>query len=345
MTRLRALLLPCLAAALPALFSGSAAADPPFQLEGDFESGDLTDWSFSGNETTHVDTDPVRAGGYAAHMHLDPDEATVYRSELVAGDLGRVEHGLEYWIGFSFFVDTWNDPPPGWATLFQLHAVPGDENWDCVAGRNPVTVTLSDGELGIAAITEPYTGPPPVPGGAIASMVWEEPVDLGRWYDGVVRIMPSLTDGILEVWIDGIMRYSQTGGNVDLIDDCGVEMEPWVYLKIGIYKDRNNTSTQDLYYDEVRIFQGADGYDLVSPLGPEVPDEAADLEPETPVEPWGDALPDDVMDGSGDAGRDDGLDAGDTTVIDEGRIDGTDASDVGEEAAETEGGCGCVMAG
>ena len=279
-------------------------------------------------------------------MHLDPDEATVYRSELVAGDLGRVDHGLEYWIGFSFHVGTWNEPPPSWATLFQFHAVPGDENWDCVAGRNPVTVTLSDGQLGIAAITEPYTGPPPVPGGAIASMVWEEPIDLGRWYDGVVHLLPSLTDGILEVWIDGVRRYTQTGGNVDLIDDCGVEMEPWVYLKIGIYKDRENTSTQDLYYDEVRIYQGADGYDLVVPGGSVSPEEDAEApaEAETEPEAVAESDVDAVADAAEDAARDDLPDAGDPILPDGGPDGAADAVDgVDETAGETESGCGCSV--
>jgi hypothetical protein len=69
------------------------------------------------------------------------------------------------------------------------------------------------------------------------------------------------------VWRDGTSLYTQVGGNVDGIDDCGVAPEPWVYLKIGIYKDLTNTATEDLYYDEVRIFQGADGYDLVKPGG------------------------------------------------------------------------------
>jgi len=328
------------AACLLAFFPAGAAADPPYQLEGDFETGDLTGWSFSGNETTHVDTDPVRAGSYAAHMHLDPSEATVYRSELVAGDLGRVDHGLEYWIGFSFHVATWNDPPPSWATLFQFHAVPGDENWDCVAGRNPITITLSDGQLGIAAITEPYTGPPPVPGGAIASMVWEEPVEPGRWYDGVVHLLPSLTDGILEVWIDGVRRFTQTGGNVDLIDDCGVEMEPWVYLKIGIYKDRENTSTQDLYYDEVRIYQAADGYDLVVPGGPISPEEDAEAPAEAEAEPEAAAETD--ADGTQDTSGD--TDAADPPVADE-RPDGTaDVVDAVDEAeSEAESGCGCSV--
>ena len=80
--------------------------------------------------------------------------------------------GSEYWIGFSFRLGRWDAPLPSWATLFQFHAVPGNEDWtNCVAGRNPFTVTLSDGQVGVSVVQTPYLGPPPVPGGAISSPI------------------------------------------------------------------------------------------------------------------------------------------------------------------------------
>ncbi len=36
-------------------------------------------------------------------------------------------------------------------------------------------------------------------------------------------------------------------------------------MKVGIYRDRANTSTQTLAYDEVRILQGTNAYSAVAP--------------------------------------------------------------------------------
>lgn len=243
-------------------------AAPTLQLDGDFESGTLDGWQFSGSHNVEVATSPVRSGKYAAHMHLDASSETLYRDELTTGD-GNILYDKEYWIGFSFNVVTWDEPHPTWSSLFQLHAVPGNENWDCVASRNPVSISLDDGKLGLNVITEKKTVA--ASGGALAKSVWTTPLEMNEWQDFVVHLIPSLSDdGLIEVFHDGVSIYEQHGPSVDELDSCGVPSDPRVYLKIGIYKDKTNTETQDLYYDDVRIFQGADGYDLVAPpVGPE----------------------------------------------------------------------------
>lgn len=329
---------------LCAQLAAAGVAAQPLQLEEGFEGGSLAGWSPSGNATTEVVTSPVRAGQHAAHMHLDPSDGDPKRTELTAGGAGRLDYGSEYWIGFSFRLGRWDAPLPSWATLFQFHAVPGNEDWtNCVAGRNPFTVTLSDGQVGVSVVQTPYLGPPPVPGGAIANMVWESPMELDRWYDWVVRLKPSLTDGVVEAWLDGVKLYSQTGGNVDGIDDCGVAAEPWVYLKIGIYKEYTNTATEDLYYDEVRIFQGADGYDVVRPGAGEQQDGGVADDAAVPDDAVGDA-PSDSGEAPTDAAGPD--DDGGTSTPDSGTVD-VDAGGPGDAAAPNDGlrgGCGCSAA-
>jgi hypothetical protein len=324
------------------------ASAQPLQLEEGFEGGTLTGWSPSGNATTEIVTSPVRAGQHAAHMPLGPGDSDPKRTEITAGDAGKLDYGTEYWIGFSFYLGRWDAPLPSWATLFQFHAVPGNEDWNnCVAGRNPFTVTLNAGEVGVSVVQTPYSGPPPVPGGAIADMVWESPMELGRWYDWVARLKPSLTDGVFEVWLDGVKLFSQMGGNVDAIDDCGVAAEPWVYLKIGIYKEYTNTASEDLYYDEVRIFAGADGYDRVRPGAAEQQDGGVTDDAATPADASEDAAGDageTPLDAAGPA--DDGgasppdAGAGDADVADDAGAAGGAASPDGG----LRGGCGCRAA-
>ena len=250
-----------LAAALAC--SCPAAAQAQLQLDEDFESGSLSGWQPSGNDTAAIVGSPVRAGSGAVHTHLGPTDADPKRTEITAGTGGQLLYDQEYWIGFSVNVTRWDAPLPSWATLFQFHAVPGNEDWTCCAGRNPFTVTASGGRLGVAVITTGFSGSC----GAIADTVWSDTLQLSRWYDWVVRLKPSLTAGIVEVWLDGTKLYSRTGSNVDPVDVCGVAQEPWVYLKIGIYKEYTNTAVEDAYFDEVRIYKGTQGYDLVRPGG------------------------------------------------------------------------------
>ena len=163
------------------------AAHAQLQLDEDFESGDLNGWFPSGNDTAAIVSSPVRAGSGAVHTPLGPSDEDPKRTDLTAGSKGALEYDQEYWVGFSVNVTHWDTPLPSWATLFQFHAVPGNENWSCCAGRNPFTVTASGGQLGVAAVTTPDLS---TSCGAIASTVWTDTLELSRWYDWVVRLKP-----------------------------------------------------------------------------------------------------------------------------------------------------------
>jgi Polysaccharide lyase len=101
---------------------------------------------------------------------------------------------------------------------------------------------------------------------AIATQVWSEPFQLGVWYDWVFRYRPSTdADGIIEAWRNGEKIYSQTGANRFVLDNCNLPATPQTYMKVGIYREQANTSTQQLAYDEARIFAGSNGYSAVAP--------------------------------------------------------------------------------
>jgi hypothetical protein len=242
------------------------------QFVGDFETGDLSVWSFSGNDTTHVIQSPVRSGSFAALMLVSPSDVVPYRSELTAkNDQGVFKDGNEYWIGLSFRIEDWGSTLPSWATIFQTHAVPhplpggGGADWTCNAGKNSITVTTSADQMALAVVVDPVQTE--LPGtAAIATSVWSEGFKLGVWYDWVFRYRPSTAaDGVVEAWRNGEKIYSHNGANRYVLDNCNQPATPQTYLKVGIYREKANTSTQKLDYDEVRIFAGTNGYSAVAP--------------------------------------------------------------------------------
>ncbi len=253
--------------------AGAAGApNGSLQFLGDFETGDLSVWSFSGNDTTHVVQSPVRSGSFAGLMVVSPSDAVPYRSELTAKDgKGVFLDGNEYWIGLSFRMEDWGATLPSWGTIFQTHAVPhplaggGGADWSCNAGKNSITVTTSGDQMGLAVVVDPDQSQ--LPGtAAIATNVWSEKFQLGVWYDWVFRYRPSTAaDGIIEAWKNGQKIYTQTGANRFVLDNCNLPATPQTYMKVGIYREKANTSTQTLVYDEVRIFAGENGYSAVAP--------------------------------------------------------------------------------
>jgi Polysaccharide lyase len=81
-----------------------------------------------------------------------------------------------------------------------------------------------------------------------------------------IRYRPSTqADGIVEAWRNGEKIFTQNGANRFVLDNCNLPAAPRTYLKVGIYRDKSNTLTQKLNYDEVRVFAGSNGYQAVMP--------------------------------------------------------------------------------
>jgi hypothetical protein len=226
-------------------------------LRDGFEDG-LGNWGFSGNTTTRTSSEVARSGQFSAHMKVGPKDSVVYRTELVANDKGVFRVGEEYCIRASVQLKRWTTMP-SWSAVFQTHAVPGGENWNCVSGRNSITLAVNpSGQIALHVIKEPRQNAG-TSNAAIANFAYGSPVEFDKWYDFRFRYRPSFSsDGILEAWQDGKKIYSQFGGNVDMFDRCGKPADPWTYMKIGIYKDANDPGTQEVFYDEVEIRNGAD---------------------------------------------------------------------------------------
>jgi parallel beta-helix repeat protein len=232
------------------------------QLTGTFESGNLSGWNYDGSSRTTVVTSPVHNGSYAARMVAGPGGDPIYRTELVAGSAGFMNDNTEYWIGASVRIES---AFPGWGAVLQTHAVPHGGNWNCMAGKNPISIGMSGNKmsLNIASANDKTNWQD---GSAMGNAeVWSQTVSYGTWYNWVFRFIPSInSNGVIEAWVNGTKIFTQNGGNRVPNDACGLPADPSVYLKIGIYRDYSAQSTQIIEYDDVRIFRGTGGYSQVA---------------------------------------------------------------------------------
>lgn len=225
----------------------------------DFEKPSLAGWKTSGdgNDTATVTTSEKYKGASSVLLKLGPTDRTPYRTEIaLKQDLGRLYSGTNYCLKFAFMVKDWSNFPK-WVTLLQTHSVPLGNDFSCPAGRNPVSLTSGSARmLSVAVVDTPRAKRP---GGAIGTVVHSQPLTMDHWYTARIQFRPAFDDkGVIQVWIDDQKVYSQSGANMDSLDQCGRQVEPFSNLKIGLYKERTNTGTQSIYFDDFYLAEDAE---------------------------------------------------------------------------------------
>jgi hypothetical protein len=252
---------------------------------GDFETGDFSQYEdkLSGRDiraTKYLVTSPVRAGRYATELIiLGLGSSGIERAELVSrlpggGNFKFLWDGPEYWIGFSFLFKEWDANAH---TFFQLHAPNEPKGAPCDYAGNTFSI-WGDGEDqngGIAdriAVRLIEKGGISDGEGAASNneVVHTYPFPLNEWQDYVVNFRLSTKgDGFYHVWKNGKRIYSRTGlTNVNHKDSCGnpvpADKAKHNGVHIGIYAP-GNPAYRRIFYDEVRVALGSDGFDLVAP--------------------------------------------------------------------------------
>ena len=160
-------------------------------------------------------------------------------------------NGKVYWIGWSVFVP--NSYPTGrrdGVITGQIVAHPGPETKFLIRGSKWIIERAWDDGAGNS--------------GRVAEL--STPVTRGTWTDWILYFERSWDpDGVMKVWQNGTLILDVTGRNANYNLAFGGSHP---YFKAGIYwgaDDRNAEYT--LYFDNVRIAEGLDGYDLVNPAG------------------------------------------------------------------------------
>ncbi len=259
------------------------AAAANLEWVGDFETSDFSQYRFKlygeGEYTTkRIVHAPVRAGNSAGKLTVLGNQNVVNgkeRAELVSSPKQLFYwDGPEYWLGFSLMPDNWEAQAH---TFVQIHAPNEGRDNPCDYAGNTFTI-LPDGgadniETDIAISVIERGGKTPGKGAFSNNVkVWREPLKSNVWHDFVAHFRLSTKgEGFYEVWKDGKLIYSKSGlTNVNHIDSCGnpIPKDKRMHngVHIGIYSN-NLPQFRSVYYDEVRVATGKDGYDLVAPGG------------------------------------------------------------------------------
>ena len=244
---------------------------------GDFESGNLDNYTLAGNHKNSLVTTPVRAGKYALRSVVDRyDKDVNFRCEIVAKEQNTRQNymyqeiGKEYWYGFSIFLPKDYVIDNQTEIIAQFHGTPDvGEGWflpnlGLHIVENHYEINRYWDSKHISKWKE-IDGSDSYSFGNIAN-------DKGRWTDWVFNVNWSYKkdgDGFMKIWKDGVLIFDKKGPNCSN-DDLGP------FLRFGIYKwdwkhseeeKPSNTTNRVIYHDEYRIGNANAKYEEVAPGG------------------------------------------------------------------------------
>lgn len=202
-------------------------------------------------DSAQLSTATVRSGGYASRFELrdtDPIVSSSKRAELTTSVPDS--DNAERWYGFSIYLpaDTWGADPSA-EVLAQWHQVSNN-------GSPPLSIDTRNGNWEVATFGQPVT----LTGGSQAYAT-------NRWTDWVVHVKWfATTQGLIEIWRDGVLVFSQTGKATKPADNAGV------YTKFGVYKwgwagvgPTPTTKRRVVFHDELRMGDKTATYAAVAP--------------------------------------------------------------------------------
>jgi hypothetical protein len=232
---------------------------------GDFETGNLSQWDNSFQQVpgrfSVVAADGAvssRQGSRMARVEIrqgdDPIDTggnicMVYRYDNVSGHYDV--YGTDRYAGFSVYIPAGFPYVPSqlWNYVFEWH---GDNNSQAPfkIGINSI-ISAANPTVGFAAELNygRISGP--------SQTRWRlGNLATGRWVDFVARVKWSLTDGIVEVWMNGVKKVSATG-----IKTWYTSGQSSVKPQLGYYRSAYSR-TAVLYLDAFKI---GNSYESVRP--------------------------------------------------------------------------------
>ncbi|HUJ24793.1 MAG TPA: polysaccharide lyase [Myxococcales bacterium] len=213
--------------ALCAALCASTAASASVLWRGDFETGDLSQWSQiqqgAPGRLTIVQS-PVRQGQYAMRVELHQGDVTNSgtRNELaLAWTQYQEVEGNDRWYAWSTLFPPDYPSDDSWQVFTQWHQSAG------CCGSPPVEFDVIGETIQMA-----HDGNP----------VWTAPLVRGVWHDFKLHVYWSATAGYVELWYDGQPALAKTAMQT-------LAAGAYNYLKQGLYRDAAITDVAVLYHD------------------------------------------------------------------------------------------------
>lgn len=224
---------------------------------GDFERGDFSNWDAreaARADSVQIVTDVVRRGRYAAKFTVRPGErvSNGNRAEILHDNGDRP--GSQAWYAWSFlvprdFVDTeWR--PRLWQCVGQWHDQPDPqrgETWETLPGHSPAIALYYTSKHGVPALELWYGAK------MQQDIVAVAPIRKGEWLDVVFHIGWSHSAmGFVEAWLNGQPLISPKRAQHRAFGANMWNAYPH-FLKVGLYRNSEITTTNSVYFDEVRV--------------------------------------------------------------------------------------------
>lgn len=248
-------------------FAATASAQ---MWTGDFETGDLSQWSkmqWSGTDRIKVVSDPVQEGRHAARIIVRPGDNPINssgnRNELVY-TADHPQEGDVRWYRWSVLWPSEYRSIDAWQLFTQWHHWIG-------GGSPPLAFYVRKEEVRL---------------GTPDDILWTAPLERGVWHEFVfgVRWSTDAKVGWVEIEYDGVKVLERTPQQT-LLPGTGS-----VYLKQGLYRSALVNFEQRLFVDGMTIAKTREEVLPPSAFEPEQEPEEEVIEEVLPLAP-GEELP------------------------------------------------------
>jgi hypothetical protein len=237
------------------LASTLPASVPRWRFRDSFDQDPIAArWIYEMQDHSRVQivSDLVRRGTGSAKFTLLPedDHAGGNRSELKLYWDGAL--GVTTWCSWSVLIPTdYVDPPeaPGHQIIGQWHdRPPAGVEWADYESHTPLIAVKYVARDGQSAIQVTYGLD-----GINKKIVATQLIEKGRWIDLTFCIRWSMgANGFVEIWKDG-QPITTFNGTDHKVYGPNMYNETPAYLKIGLYRAPGFTTTNSVYFDEVRV--------------------------------------------------------------------------------------------
>lgn len=229
----------------PNMWPDGTRAASPVPWETSHESGDLTDWTLNqsgeavfntGEAVISVEPGAAHTGRYGLKHEVWGIDKGVVATRIFRW-AERLEEGC-YSSFFMFPVLPLVNTDYGWFTLFQF------KKNDREGGSDPTWIIGIDQVDGEALLCLNDWG----------HKIWNIPANVspvrplvaGKWFHVEAYYKTGVTDGVIRVWLDGVLTWDMQG-----VDTMGIDLN--IQWAIGCYGTLVTPGNLVLYTDDCRI--------------------------------------------------------------------------------------------